>query len=56
MENDLITLALKELYFQNQKSLKDVKNYLSLKYKIDLDEAVLELRMSKLSQEEKAVA
>ncbi|MDN3205217.1 hypothetical protein [Algoriphagus sediminis] len=56
MENDLIIQALKELHLAQQKSLKDVQNYLSMRYRIDLEESVLEIRLRKISQEEKAVA
>lgn len=56
MEHDLITLALKELHLVQEKKLKEVQDYLGLKYKIDLDEQVLRLRLKKLLQEDKAVA
>ncbi len=56
MENDLITQALKDLHIAQNKSLKDVQNYLSLRYRIDLELRVLEIRLSKIEQEEKAVA
>ena len=56
MENDLITQAIRDLHFAKEKSLKKVQNYLSLRYKIDLDQKALELRVNKISQEEKAVA
>lgn len=56
MDQDLITQALKELYLIQEKTLLEVQNYLSLKYKIDLDQKVLTLRLQKILQEDKAVA
>lgn len=56
MHQDLITQALKEIHLIQEKSLREVQDYLSLKYKIDLDHNVLTLRLKKLIQEDKAVA
>ncbi|MHA7129720.1 hypothetical protein [Algoriphagus namhaensis] len=56
MANDLITQTLKDLYLRQQKSLNDIRNYFSMKYRIDLDEKVLKIRLKKLLGEEQAVA
>ena len=56
MEKDLITQALQTIHLQNGKDLKEVTQYLNMKYRIDADILVLEDRLKKLIQEEKAVA
>lgn len=56
MERDLITLSLQLVHLQNGQDLKEVQQYLKLKYRIDVDLAVLQHRLEKLLLEEKAVA
>ncbi|PZX59606.1 hypothetical protein LV84_00814 [Algoriphagus ratkowskyi] len=56
MEKDLITQALQTIHLQNGKDLKEVSQYLNMKYRIDTDILLLEDRLKKLIQEEKAVA
>lgn len=56
MEKDLITQAIQTIYLQNGKDLKEVSQYLNLKYRIDAEPLVLQKRLQKMLQEEKAVA
>jgi hypothetical protein len=56
MQKDLITQALQMIHLQNGKDLKEVTQYLNMKYRIDADILVLEDRLKKLILEEKAVA
>lgn len=56
MEKDLITQALQMIHLQNGKDLKEVSQYLNMKYRIDADQLVLQSRLKKMLQEEKAVA
>ncbi|MCE7056867.1 hypothetical protein LZF95_19455 [Algoriphagus sp. AGSA1] len=56
MEKDLITQALQSIYIQNGKDLKEVMQYLTMKHRIDVDPAVLQMRLRKIILEEKAVA
>jgi len=56
MERDLITQSLQQIHLQNGQDLKEVQHYLSLKYRIDADYAILQQRLEKLLLEEKAVA
>lgn len=56
MEKDVITVALQELVMKEGKSLSEVKNYLRLKFRMEVDELVLSSRLKKIHQAEKAVA
>lgn len=56
MEKDLITQALQSIHIQNGKDLKEVMQYLTMKHRIDVDPEVLQMRLSKIVHEEKAVA
>lgn len=56
MNKDLITGAIQAIHLQNGKDLKEVSQYLNLKYRIDADLLVLQKRLQKMLQEEKAVA
>ena len=56
MERDLITLALQEIIFRDGNDLKEVQQYLRMKYRMDADESVLKRRLEKMLQTEKAVA
>lgn len=56
MEKDVITIALQELVTKEGKSLSDVKHYLRLKFRLEVDELVLSGRLKKIQQGEKAVA
>lgn len=56
MSRDLITLALQESILRDGKSLAEVQQYLRMKYRIEADQIVLERRLKKLLQTEKAVA
>ncbi|WP_153231763.1 hypothetical protein [Algoriphagus machipongonensis] len=56
MERDLITQALQKICVQENKHLREVQQYLIMKYRIDADQPVLKRRLEKLLSEEKAVA
>ncbi|MEB2774949.1 hypothetical protein SYJ56_06505 [Algoriphagus sp. D3-2-R+10] len=56
MEKDLITQALQMIHLRNGKDLKEVSQYLNMKYRVDVDPLVLQSRLKKLILEEKAVA
>jgi predicted transcriptional regulator len=56
MERDLIFLALQEIIFRDGKDLKEVQQYLRMKYRMEVDELVLKRRLEKLIKTEKAVA
>ncbi|MDR7132068.1 hypothetical protein J2X69_004434 [Algoriphagus sp. 4150] len=56
MEKDLIAQALQTIHLQNGKDLKEVAQYLNMKYRIDADTLVLRSRLKKMILEEKAVA
>lgn len=56
MNRDLINLALQEIVLRDVKDLKEVQQYLRMKYRIEVDQLVLEKRLQKLLQTEKAVA
>jgi len=56
MEKDLITQALQTIFIQNGKDLTEVQQYLNLKYRMNVDELVLQQRINKLVTEKKAVA
>lgn len=56
MERDLITQVLHSICLQEGKDIKDVHQYLLMKYRIEVEELVLKKRLQKLMNEEKAVA
>ncbi|MDI1324502.1 MAG: hypothetical protein PSV36_17280 [Algoriphagus sp.] len=56
MEEGLINRALKHLVFEKGKDLKEVQQYLLMKFNIEVDNQVLQKRMEKMSNQEKAVA
>ena len=56
MDKDLITDALQTIHLQHGKDLKEVAQYLTMKYRIEVELLVLQNRLKKLLQEEKAVA
>lgn len=56
MDKGLINQTIQYLHLENEKSLLEVKQYLSMKYRIDLEVEVIEKRLGKMIQEEKAVA
>lgn len=56
MNRDLILTALQEIVFRDGKDLKEVQQYLRMKYRIEADELVLKRRLEKILQTEKAVA
>ncbi|WP_425637179.1 hypothetical protein ACPUEN_17265 [Algoriphagus yeomjeoni] len=56
MAKDLITEALQTIHLQHGKDLKEVGQYLNMKYRIDVEPVVLQKRLQKMLQEEKAVA
>lgn len=56
MEKDLITQALQTIFIQNGKDLHEVQQYLNLKYRMNVDELVLQQRAEKLLADKKAVA
>lgn len=56
MEKDLISLALQEIVLQNGKDLKEVQQYLRMRFQLDADEMVLKRRLEKMMQSGKAVA
>ncbi|SDD62711.1 hypothetical protein SAMN04488104_104227 [Algoriphagus faecimaris] len=56
MEKGLINRALEKLNVSDFKDLAEVKQYLKMKYRIDIDDLVLQKRLEKILNEEKAVA
>jgi hypothetical protein len=56
MTRDLITIAIQEFVLRDGKDLKEVQQYLRMKYRLDADLTVLRRRLEKMSQTEKAVA
>jgi len=56
MNRDLILTALQEIVLQDGKDLKEVQQYLRMRYRIEADELVLKRRLEKILQTEKAVA
>lgn len=56
MEKDLITQAIQTIHLQNGRDLKEVAQYLNMKYRIDADTLVLQKRLKKMLLGEKAVA
>lgn len=56
MDRDLISIALQEIVLRECKGLKEVQQYLRMKYRIEADDLVLKRRLEKILQSEKAVA
>lgn len=56
MYQDLISSALQELVLRDGKDLKEVQQYLRMKHRLDADHVVLQRRLEKMLQSEKAVA
>lgn len=56
MDRDLISMALQEIVLREGKDLKEVQQYLRMKYRIEADDLVLNRRLEKMLQTEKAVA
>ncbi len=56
MDRDLITIALQEMVLREGKDLKEVQQYLRMRYRLEADELVLKRRLGKMLQTEKAVA
>ena len=56
MAKDLITEALQTIHLQHGKDLKEVAQYLKMKYRVDVEPLLLQSRLKKLLLEEKAVA
>ena len=56
MDRDLISIALQEIVLRECKGLKEVQQYLRMKYRIEADDLVLKRRLEKMLQTEKAVA
>jgi hypothetical protein len=56
MERDLILLALQEIVLRDGKDLKEVQQYLRMKYRIEAEDLVLKRRLDNMLQSEKAVA
>lgn len=56
MNRDIITIALQELVLREGKNMKEVQQYLRMRYSIEADELVLKRRLEKIHQTEKAVA
>lgn len=56
MNRDLITIALTEIVLRDGKDLKEVQQYLRMRYRLEADELVLKRRLEKMLQTEKAVA
>lgn len=56
MDRDLISLALQEIVLRNGKDLKEVQQYLRMKYRIEADDLVLKRRLEKIIHTEQAVA
>lgn len=56
MEEGLINRALKRLVIEEGKDLHEVQQYLLMKFKIDVEQPVLQRRLEKMSIHKKAVA
>lgn len=56
MEEGLINRALKRLVIEEGNDLREVQQYLLMKFRIDVDQRVLQKRLDKMSIQEKAVA
>lgn len=56
MEEGLINRALKRLVIEEGNHLREVQQYLLMKFKIDVDLSVLQKRLEKMLTQGKAVA
>lgn len=56
MEEGLINRAIKRLVIEEGNHLREVQQYLLMKFKIEVDQSVLQKRLDKMSIQEKAVA
>ncbi len=56
MESGLINKALKEFALREGKDLKEIQQYLLMKYRIEVDTFVLEKRLKKMQLDQKRVA
>jgi hypothetical protein len=56
MQIDVITAALQEVLIKEGKEMEDVKHYLRMRYRLEVDNLVLSKRLEKIKQSEKAVA
>lgn len=56
MDRDIILRALQEMTLRDGKSLKEVQQYLRMRYRLEVDDLVLKRRLEKTHQSEKAVA
>ncbi|HSF52452.1 MAG TPA: hypothetical protein VLA71_01805 [Algoriphagus sp.] len=56
MDRDLISLALQEIVIREGKGLKEVQQYLRMRYRLEAEDLVLKRRLEKMLQSEKAVA
>lgn len=56
MNRDLITIAIQEFVLREGKDLKEVQQYLRMRYRLEADIQVLQRRLSKILQTQMAVA
>lgn len=49
MKNDLLTFALKDYFLNKGKNLHVIQRYLRLKYRLIVDEKILQKRLQQLS-------
>ncbi len=56
MEEGLINRALKRFVIEGGTDLREVQQYLLMKFKIDVEHLVLQKRLEKMSTQQKAVA
>lgn len=56
MEEGLIDSTLRKLVLQGENSLSEVRDYLRMKYCIEVDERVLQKRIKKLMAQNQSVA
>lgn len=56
MGDGLINKALKRFVIEGGTDLLEVQRYLLMKFKIDVDQSVLQKRLDKMSPSQKAVA
>ena len=56
MEKDIITQALLELVAKEGKSIQDVRDYLRMRFCLEVEDLVLSRRLKKILHGEKAVA
>jgi hypothetical protein len=56
MDRDIILQALQEMTLRDGKSLKEVQQYLRMRYRVEVDDLVLKRRLEIIDQTEKAVA